>query len=178
MHPKGRYNINVAKKHGIEIRKGAISDIDSFYGLLQGTGTRDAFRISQKSHYTRFLSELKGSFIMMAEHQGKAVAGLMGVIWNGTGIYYYGASSYEHRHLMAPYLLQWEAMKYCKQEGCTKYDLLGISPDNAAANDPWAGITDFNRKFGGPVVTYPPEQMMVMRPFIKSAIEWKRRIVG
>jgi len=83
------------------------------------------------------------------------------VIWNGTGVYYYGASSYEDRALMAPYLLQWEAMKICKAEGCTKYDLLGIShPDTK--KDPWEGISDFKRKFGGEVITYPPEQVLML----------------
>lgn len=198
MHPKGRYNIGVARKHGITVRKGSVKDIDAFYELLMSTGNRDGFKISQKSHYMRFLTDLDGSFILMADHEGKAVAGLIGVtsppaplrdrrgenipVHEGrreqTGIYYYGASSYEHRQLMAPYLLQWEAMRYCKELGCTRYDLLGIAPEGAKSDDPWAGITDFKRKFGGKVVTYPAEQMIVLRPMMKKILEWKRRVVG
>jgi lipid II:glycine glycyltransferase (peptidoglycan interpeptide bridge formation enzyme) len=101
----------------------------------------------------------------------------MGVTWNGTGIYYYGASSYEHRNLMAPYLLQWEAMRLCKKSGCDHYDLLGISaPDSV--DDPWAGISDFKRKFGGTVITYPPEQTLVLRPMVKRALGLKRKLLG
>ncbi|MSR67819.1 peptidoglycan bridge formation glycyltransferase FemA/FemB family protein [Candidatus Peribacteria bacterium] len=178
MHPKGRYNIGVARKHGITVTEGSKQDIDAFYELLQNTGNRDGFKISQKSHYTRFLSDLEGSFMLIAKHEGKAIAGLMGVTWNGTGFYYYGTSSYKHRHLMAPYLLQWEAIRYCKSAGCTRYDLLGIAPENVSKDDPWAGISDFKRKFGGEVITYPKEQMIVLRPIAKMMLELKRSIFG
>lgn len=178
MHQKGRYNIGVARKHGIEVVEGSVNDIDTFYALLRSTGGRDGFKISQKSHYTRFLSDLRGSFMLLAKHQGTPIAGLIGVQWGAMGIYYYGASSYEHRHLMAPYLVQWEAIRRCKAKGCTHYDLLGISPEPAPANDPWLGISDFKRKFGGMVVTYPQEQTLVLRPIVKFLLGWKRRIVG
>ncbi len=178
MHPKGRYNISLAKKHDIDVAEGSDKDIDAFYELLKGTGGRDGFRIFQESHYARFLRDLKGSFLLMATHEHTPIAGLMGVEWNGTAIYYYGASSYEHRHLMAPYLLQWEAIRRAKANGCKAYDLLGISPENAPTNDPWKGITDFKRKFGGTVVAYPSEQMVVLRPGLKLALEWKRVLLG
>ncbi len=197
MHPKGRYNISLARKHGIIVESFGSNgppeqSIDSFYALLQGTGDRDGFRIFQKSHYKRFLADLKGSFLLMAMYQGKPIAGLIGIIWppplttppkregnqGQVGIYYYGASSYEHRNLMAPYLLQWEAIRRAKANGCTHYDLLGISPENARSDDPWRGISDFKRKFGGTVVTYPPEQMIVMRPVMKLALEMKRKVLG
>lgn len=177
MHSKGRYNIALAQKHGIEVMKGAESDISAFYELLKSTGGRDGFKISQKSHYTRFLTSLPQSFILIAKHQGKPVSGLIGVQWGSTAFYYYGASSYEHRNLMAPYLLQWEAMRRMKAQGCTRYDLLGISPDTAT-DDPWQGISDFKRKFGGTVVNYPPEQMIVLKPLLKAALDLKRRILG
>jgi lipid II:glycine glycyltransferase (peptidoglycan interpeptide bridge formation enzyme) len=203
MHPKGRYNIGVAKKHGVTITEGTENDLDAFYELLQGTGGRDGFQISQKSHYARFLASLEGSFMLLAYHAGKPIAGLLGLVWptasprpstgsghpspvgrgdggegNRTGIYYYGASSYEHRNLMAPYLLQWEAIRLAKAQGCTRYDLLGISAEQAPPDDPWWGITDFKRKFGGMVVSYPPEQEMVLRPIVKHMLGLKRRILG
>ena len=214
MHPKGRYNIALAKKHGIEVTEGSKDDIDNFYELLVSTGHRDGFRISQKSHYARFLSDLKGSFLLMGKYKGRPIASLLGLVWPSTqemrrgedaglagpasgatplregwahgrdtvggpsAMYYYGASSYEHRNLMAPYLLQWEAMRRAKAQGCLRYDLLGISPDKALPDDPWWGITDFKRKFGGAVIGYPQEQMIVLKPLVKWALEMKRKIVG
>lgn len=181
MHQKARYNIKVAQKHGVTILKHHADDqkaLDSLYTLLRETAGRDGFRHLPKSHYEAFLKHLEGSFFLLAWHNGDPVAGLLGVIWKDIGFYYYGASSYKHRHLMAPYLLQWEAMLHCKKAGCTRYDLLGISHEGAKSDDPWAGITDFKRKFGGTVVNYPQEQMVVLRPIVKKVLEWKRGILG
>ena len=217
MHSKGRYNITLAKKHGIEVMEGTSNDIPAFYELLQSTGGRDGFKISQKSHYERFLSGLEGSFLLLAKHEIRPIAGLLGVVWPSTQVnkrgadfgsvggtpagvpdilskaknggvglggpsancfYYYGASSYEHRNLMAPYLLQWEAIRRAKARGCTRYDLLGISPENAGPHDPWQGISDFKRKFGGTIVSYPPEQMIVLKPMMKRLLEVKRKLLG
>ncbi len=181
MHQKCRYNIKVAQKHGVRVSMHRGEDpkaLDSLYTLLQETAGRDGFTHLPKSHYEAFLKNLKGSFFLMAWHNEEPIAGLLGVAWKETGFYYYGASSHTHRHLMAPYLLQWETMMHCKQAGCTDYDLLGIAPEDSAKNNPWRGITEFKRKFGGKIMTYPQEQMIVLRPMIKKMLEWKRRVVG
>lgn len=174
MHPKGRYNINLARKHGVEIVQGTQKDIDDFYKLLTSTGSRDNFIILQKSQYKRFLESLDLSQLLLAKHEGRVIAGMLNAEWNGTTTYYYGASSYSDRHLMAPYLLQFEAMQRAKAKGCHTYDLLGIMPIDAPDNDPWKGITDFKRKFGGTLVTYPREQVCVLRPVLKKLLELKR----
>lgn len=178
MHQKGRYNIKVAQKNGVTVQQGIENDMDAFYAILEKTGSRDGFTISPKAHYSNFLSNLSGSFILMAYEDREPIAGLIGVTWNGTGFYYYGASDYEHRAMMAPYLLQWEAMKHCKQQGCTNYDLLGIAPPGSNINHPWSGITSFKEKFGGTVVTYPPEQQVVLRPWTSFALQMKRKVFG
>jgi lipid II:glycine glycyltransferase (peptidoglycan interpeptide bridge formation enzyme) len=102
----------------------------------------------------------------------------MGVIWGNTGIYYYGASDYEHRALMAPYLLQWKAMKQCKEAGCTRYDLLGIAPPDAPEDHPWQGISRFKEKFGGEIITYPPERQIILRKLAHAGLRLKRKVMG
>jgi lipid II:glycine glycyltransferase (peptidoglycan interpeptide bridge formation enzyme) len=178
MHPKGRYNIKVAEKAGVNTRMGSVDEIDVFYELLQSTGNRDGFTILPQSRYQAFLECHAHSFLLIAEHDKKPIAGLIGVKWNTQGIYYYGASDHSSRALMAPYGLQWEAMKHCKAQGCTSYDLLGISPPDAGAHDSWSGISDFKRKFGGEVVSYPKEQKIVLRPVVAWGLWVKRRLLG
>ncbi len=175
MHPKGRYNIKVAKKEGVTVEKS--TDIDIFYSLLQATGSRDGFRIHSKAHYARFVDALPSSFLLIAKYAEKPIAGLLGVTWNGTGVYYYGASSSEHRNLMAPYLLQWEALHLCKASGCTTYDLLGIDSPSQPPTA-WKGVTEFKYKFGGSVVEYPAEQQLVLRPWAMRALAVKRKFLG
>ncbi|MBI3336739.1 peptidoglycan bridge formation glycyltransferase FemA/FemB family protein [Candidatus Peregrinibacteria bacterium] len=175
MKSKGRYNIHVAEKYGVEVRES--QDIDTFYNLLKGTSDRDRFKHLSQSHYKTFLEHLPGAFLLLAflPSQKKPVAGLMGVCWNMQGIYYYGASNYAYRATMAPYLLQWETMKRCKEQGCGAYDLMGISSD---PTHPWAGVSRFKEQFGGKVVEYPHEQEMIFMPLIKKILTAKRRYIG
>ena len=111
------------------------------------------------------------------ESTKKPIAGLLGVRWEWKGIYYYGASDRAHRALMAPYALQWAAIKLCKEQGCTAYDLFGIAPPDQP-HHPWAGISDFKEKFGGTVILYPSEQQIVLRPWKHRIVKMKRKILG
>lgn len=177
MKPKGRYNIRLAQRHDIEVRES--NDVAAFHALLKRTGQRDRFGIHPLRHYEAFLTRLPGAFLLMAYHRGdEPIAGLLGVAYGTTGIYYYGASDERHRSFMAPYVLQWEAMRLCKERGCTRYDLLGVAPPNAGADHAWAGITNFKEKFGGTLVTYPPEQHAVLRPMAWKLLRLKRKLLG
>mgnify|MGYP000892723707 FL=1 len=175
MHQKGRYNIKLAQKHGVVVEQS--TDIDAYYALAQSTGKRDGFTIKRKTEYHAFLKDLPGSFLLMAMHNNKPIAGLLGVIWHGVGIYYYGASDHTYRALMAPYALQWEAIKMCKAQGCTSYDLLGIAPPHAPKDDAWQGITDFKKKFGSAVIEYPTEREIILKPMTKKMLEMKRKFL-
>ncbi len=112
------------------------------------------------------------------EDEAKPIAGLIGVIHGPAGIYYYGASSYASRALMAPYALQWEAIQHCKRNGCVSYDLLGVAPVHGGPDHPWAGISSFKEKFGGAFLTYPPEQQIVLKPFVLKLLLLKRKMLG
>ncbi|MCK5608484.1 peptidoglycan bridge formation glycyltransferase FemA/FemB family protein [Candidatus Pacearchaeota archaeon] len=167
MKPKGRYNIKVAQKHGVTVHPS--DDIETFHHLLSSTGFRDGFGIHPKSHYQKMFESMPDNAqLLLAEYSGEVIAGGLFVYLNEWGIYYYGASVASHRKVMAPYLIQWEAMKEAKKRGCKHYDFLGIAPENSK-NHPWAGVTDFKRKFGGRTANYPQAREMVLRPFLYFA---------
>jgi lipid II:glycine glycyltransferase (peptidoglycan interpeptide bridge formation enzyme) len=199
MHQKGRYNIKVAEKNAVRVE--ASSDARAFGELLHRTAARDGFAAAPVSRYEAFLKHLDGSFLLLAyaSHESRVmshekpgaivqdsrlktqdlpIAGLMCVIWNGTGIYYYGASEYEHRALMAPYLLQWEAIRHCKAAGCAWYDLLGVAPPDAPDDHPWQGISRFKEKFGGEIVVYPPERQIIVKRAAHAGLQLKRKLLG
>jgi lipid II:glycine glycyltransferase (peptidoglycan interpeptide bridge formation enzyme) len=173
MKQKGRYNIRIAEKHDVRVKKS--DDIDAYYQLAKKTGERDQYKIVSKQKYDSFLKHLPGSFLLLAYQNNEPIAGVLGVFWGRQAIYYYGASDYAHRASMAPYLLQWESIKKAKAAGCVSYDLLGIAPEGAG-NHPWDGISSFKEKFGGEVVEYPAEKMIVLRPVVKGLLEMKRGI--
>ena len=198
MHEKGRYNIRLAQRHGVVTEES--KDTDAFYELLRQTGKRDRYGIKPKSHYEKFLM-LPRSFLLLAYAPGETrnrisdlspLAGLLGVVSGGTGIYYYGASDHAGRAKMAPSLLQFEAMKFCRSHGAKTYDLFGIDPPRggamnrtsastelstgSASSGSWSGVTRFKKQFGGEVVMYPPEREVTLMPIAKKLIEWKRRV--
>lgn len=183
MKPKGRYNIRLAEKHGVRVVQS--DDVGAYARLAKETWARDGFR-GPRLGYERFLKDVPGSFLLLAFPPSspspslpspRPIAGLLGVTWGTHGIYYYGASGNAHRELMAPYLLQWEAIKRCKARGCTSYDLFGIAPEGQP-DHPWAGVSDFKAKFGGSVINYPREQEVILRPTAKRLLAIKRKILG
>ncbi len=163
MKSKGRYNIKVAQKHGVEIKES--QDIEGFYKIFQQTTQRDHFSGHSLQYYQNILNTLgsKRAKLYLATYKGTAVAGAVITYCAKTATYYFGASSNEHRNVMAPYLLHWKIMQDAKAAGYKEYDLFGIAPEEAK-NHRWAGVTQFKLKFGGARVNYADAQEIVYQP--------------
>lgn len=167
MKPKGRYNIRLAEKKGVQIRiadpskpKKFAADLSAFHKILHETTTRDQFYGHKKVVYQNMLEILCGdggkiplARLYLAEYEGRIIAGIVATFYLDTAIYYYGASSNAHRNVMAPYLLQWQAICDARKLGLKHYDFLGIAPPEAKKHA-WAGVTDFKLKFGGQSISY------------------------
>jgi len=161
MHPKTRYNIRVAQKHGVTVRLAkSEEDVQAFLRLMVETAERDGI-VSQPLAYLRLTYEMLSKHgicrLRLAEYQGNILAANMDVLYGDTYTYLHGASSSEHRNVMAPYLLQWEAIQTARAEGHHFYDFWGCNPEDE--NDPyfkprWQGITRFKRGWGGRITDY------------------------
>ncbi|MBU1992412.1 MAG: peptidoglycan bridge formation glycyltransferase FemA/FemB family protein [Patescibacteria group bacterium] len=185
MKEKGRYNIRLAEKKGVKVKKS--KNVKTFYPLLEKTTTRDKFSSHPLSYYESMLKNMSGedrakgfAKLFVAEYEEEKIAALIATFYKNTATYYFGASSDRRRNIMAPYLLQWEAMRYAKKIGCKYYDFLGVAPDGAK-NHPWAGVTQFKRKFGGISVKYPPAKEYVFKNplyYLMRLVKRVRRIFG
>lgn len=146
MHYKTRYNIRVAEKHGIEIKKS--DDIEIFWNLMQKTTERDNFHSHPKSYYEKLLSLCE---LWIAYKDTVPIAGAMILKHEDKGYYLHGASDHTFRSLMAPYALHWSIIRNLKLEigNLRIYDLWGI--DSAR----WPGVTRFKLGWGGRTVEYP-----------------------
>jgi len=155
MHQKTRYNIRVAGKHEVGVRKMEENEFEKFWELIEVTTERDKFRAHPKSYYKKMLESL-GSMaeVWFAEYKGKVIAANLMIFWGDTVVYLHGASSRDYKNVMAPYLLHWELIKQAKADAYKFYDFWGIAPADSP-NHPWAGITRFKKGFGGTEVTYP-----------------------
>ncbi len=162
MKQKTRYNIRLAEKKGVVVKSSA--DIAEFHRMALATAQRDAFGVHNLSYY-QSVYELfhpeRGCELLMAYYDNKPLAALF-VLRQGENAYYlYGASLEVERNRMPTYLIQWEAMKWARQQGCRWYDLWGI-PDLdeeeletqfqvRQSHDGLWGVYRFKRGFGGEV---------------------------
>jgi lipid II:glycine glycyltransferase (peptidoglycan interpeptide bridge formation enzyme) len=147
MHHKTRYNIKLAEKKGVEVFLASAPDFQFWWNLLQTTGSRDGFRLHSKQYYQSML-QVAGMKLYLAKHQGLILAGILVSEFGTTATYVHGASSNEGRHLMAPHLLQWQAIKNAKQSSYQYYDFYGVDRLK------WPGVTKFKEGFAGQNLAY------------------------
>lgn len=160
MKQKCRYNVRLAEKKDVTIR--TWGDLDGFHRLMTITGGRDGFGVHSLEYYRRayeLFHPTGVAEILVAEFEGKPLAALMVFALGKRGYYLYGASTDEERNRMPTYLLQWRAMQWAKERGCTEYDLWGVPDEDEATleaqfetrHDGLWGVYRFKRGFGGQV---------------------------
>jgi len=151
MKSKTRYNIRLAARRGVSVRHGTTADLAAFYDMYRETALRDGFIIRPFEYYRQawesFLSASMAR-LLLADVEGATIAGLLLFTFADRAWYMYGASTTSHRQLMPNHLLQWEAIRWAKAQGCTTYDWWG-APDVLNDSDPMWGVYRFKIGFGG-----------------------------
>ncbi len=156
MKAKTRYNIRLARRRGVKVRVGSLEDLPLFYEMYAETGRRDNFIIRPFAYYRDAWGAFIGAELarlFLAEYEGEPLAGLIAFRFGQRAWYMYGASTRKHRNLMPNHLLQWEAIRWAKNEGCTIYDMWG-APDVLDESDPLWGVYRFKEGFGGQFVRH------------------------
>lgn len=178
MKSKTRYNIRLAGRKGVTVREGNKADVSLFYRLLEETAKRDRFGVHEEEYYReawRIFAPQERVKLLLAYYGEELLGGLMVFALGSRAWYLYGASSNRHRNRMPNHLLQWEAMCWAKERGCSSYDLWGI-PDEAGSGDEdmeavlkkgglW-GVYRFKRGFGGQVLRHSPAHDYVYSPLV------------
>jgi peptidoglycan pentaglycine glycine transferase (the first glycine) len=156
MKPKTRYNIRLARKHGVTVRPGSENDLSLIHRMYAETADRDSFVIRSEAYYL----DIWGSMMragraqpLIAEVEDLPVAALFLFHFADRGWYLYGMSRALHREKMPNHLLQWEAVRWLKSRGYASYDLWG-APDVFSDSDPMWGVFQFKQGFGGEVVRF------------------------
>ena len=160
MKSKTRYNIRLSGRKGIQIRMGNESDLLPLYRMYAETSQRAGFAIRGESYYLTLWKLFLGNGMgdgsdpiaqpLIAEFEGELVAGAVIFKFGKRAWYLHGMSLPEHSEKMAPHLIQWEAMRWAKNQGCETYDMWG-APDRFDKSDSLWGVYRFKRGFGGQV---------------------------
>jgi peptidoglycan pentaglycine glycine transferase (the first glycine) len=165
MKQKTRYNIRLAGRKGVVVRLGGRDDLPAFTQLVQVTGGRQDFGVHSPAYFRAAYDQFSADDrvgLLLAEYEGRPLAGLMVFALGETAWYLYGASSDEERQRMPAYLLQWEAMRWARAKGCTHYDLWGVPDEDEETleaefldrSDGLWGVYRFKRGFGGRLIRW------------------------
>lgn len=154
MKPKTRYNIRLSERKGVEVVAADASALPAFFELYLETCRRNRFPARDYAHFAALFEPLAAGpdgptlAFYLAVRGGETLAGAI-VAHSGRGAtYLFGASSNTCRNLMAPYAVQWHAIREARRRGCLSYDMGAVS----ALRDPlhpFFGLYRFKTGFGG-----------------------------
>ncbi len=174
MHPKTRYNIRVAEKHGVKVEERTDDEAFKIYlKLYFDTTKRQGYHGHNENYHREVWKTLKNAgmarlliayYQLPARNASASAAGgppttyhltaWMLLNFKGTLYYPYGGSSIAHREVMANNLVAWEAIKLGKKLGLKKFDMWGALGPNADPKDLWFGFHKFKQGYGGQLVEY------------------------
>jgi len=155
MKQKTRYNIRLAEKRGVKVfsvNSEQRSMINRFIELVKITSERDKIMSHPENYYLKMFEIIPPEILKLyvAEYKEKIIAANLVVFFEKAATYMHGASDNKHRNVMAPYLLQWQAICDAKKKECLHYDLGGIksvNSDQGTVINNWQGITKFKTGF-------------------------------
>jgi len=169
---KTRYNVRVAQKHGVGVKVAGKEALDDFIRIMKATGERDGFSTRPKEYFERMMDELgEHCRLYMAYYEDMPIAGAVSTNYAGKTCYIYGASDNVHRNVMAPYLLQWEMIKWALETDCTVYDFQGVSGNLEDKNNPLYGLYRFKKGFNGTLDELCGEFDRMYRPFTAKLVD-------
>jgi len=171
MKPKWRYNIKLARKKEVEVKivEKTKENIEEYYKLMLETTSRDNFSWNKLDYYLTFLYKIDNSELILAYKDWIVIAGWIFVFDKNVSIYYYWASTSkkEYRNLMAPYLVQWEAISRAKSINSKIFDFLWVA-DPKSKNDPLGWVTSFKKKLTPDIIKVSESYI-----FINNKLKYK-----
>jgi lipid II:glycine glycyltransferase (peptidoglycan interpeptide bridge formation enzyme) len=181
MNQGTRRKIRQSQKHGVRVFAAARADVERFTRMMTVTGERNAFGVHEPGYYALAYDQFvpDRAALLLAEHEGDDLAGVMVFAVGANAWYLYGASSNVKRNLMGAYAVQWAAIQWAKARGCTTYDLWGIPDEDEAAleaqfehrSDGLWGVYGFKRGWGGAIARTYGAWDYVYQPVIYAAYQ-------
>ncbi len=190
MNQGTRRKVRQSLKNDIRYFEGSHGDVVAFTEMMQSTGDRNAFGVHTPGYYqlaySLFAEDADNAVLIMAEHEGDPLAGIMVFAVGSTAWYLYGASTSLKRNLMATYGVQWKAIEWARARGCNYYDMWGIPDADESTleaefqqrSDGLWGVYGFKRGWGGDVVRSAGAWDRVYKPIIYGMYSAAVRVLG
>jgi lipid II:glycine glycyltransferase (peptidoglycan interpeptide bridge formation enzyme) len=174
---KTRYNIRVAQKRGVTVEPSdSAEDFERYLELTKETTERQGFYAHSSSYHKKMWKTLSqhadnpagqlSAHLLVAKYEGVVITTWVLFRFKDTLYYPYGASTREHREVMANNLVMWEAIRLAKKWGCKYLDMWGALGPEPDKNDPWYGFHNFKAGYGARHVEYIGTWDWVARPML------------
>jgi len=170
MKPKTRYNLRLSQKYGVEIvddetEKG----FEEYLKLTFQTAKRQKFYAHSPDYHRKMWESLAPAgmaHLLKAVYQGKTLVTWVLFTFKNILYYPYGASTLEHKEVMASTMMMWSAMMFGKSQGCRVFDLWGSLGPQPDPKDPWYGFHHFKEGFSPQLVEFVGSFDLVIDPTI------------
>lgn len=183
MNSKTRYNVRLAQKRGVVVEEDDSPEaFDRYLELTMETTKRQGFYAHNEQYHRNMWKNLgTGSnepiaHLLTAKFDKKILVTWVVFLFNNVLYYPYGASSNEHREVMASNLMMWEAMKWGKSRGATSFDLWGALGPDPDPMDPWYGFHRFKEGYGARHVEFVGSYDLVLNPFLYTVYNHLHRL--
>jgi len=156
-HSKTRYNIRLSQRKGVTVSEdNSNKAFEKYIKLTRKTIERQKFHSHTEAYHRRMWKVLHQEMVnnsqkpiarlLTAKYKGKIITCWMVFAWKDFLYYPYGASTHEHKNVMANNLMMWEAIKYGKSLGLKTFDLWG--------REEGKGFTKFKEGYNPKVVEF------------------------
>jgi lipid II:glycine glycyltransferase (peptidoglycan interpeptide bridge formation enzyme) len=125
--------------------------VEAFLNLTKEMAQRHGIATHSQQYYLKMLESFPQDLlkIYVAEYDGKIISANLVLFFGKTATYLHGASGDSHRNVMAPFLLQWQAILDAKERGCASYDFGGVETRDVVhqKHSDLVGVTNFKLGF-------------------------------
>lgn len=158
--PKCRYNIRLAARRGVTVRRVPLDEAaaEVMFRLMASTQARAGFTLRSRDYlsgYWRLQHASDQGELFLAFVGDEVVSGVFVTHLGRRAWYKDGGSVRRHSELMAPYLLQWEVIRWLRSRGIESYDLVAVPrPSELSPQHPLYGLHRFKSGFSETVTEY------------------------
>ena len=147
---KTRYNIRLAERNGVTVREdNSDKAFERYLELTRETINRQGFYAHTEKYHRLMWDILRKAGIahlLTARYEGNIITTWILFKWKDFLYYPYGASTVEHKNVMANNLMMWEAIKFGKKNNLKTFDLWG--------REEGKGFTKFKEGYNPQVIEF------------------------
>lgn len=197
MSNKTRYNIKLAQKHGVTVQEDNTAEaFNRYLELTKETTKRQGFYAHNESYHRLMWKHLHPqptthlpkadqpragnpqpiAHLLTARYHGKTLVAWIVFLFNNILYYPYGASSNEHKNVMASTLMMWETMRFGKRMEAQTFDLWGTPGPDPQPTDSYYGFHRFKLGFGPELIEFVGSFDLVIYPLIYSIFNLTNQI--